>query len=208
MIERSPERDAALRAMLPQVPQFGWTEVALRRGLAAAGLPAEDAPFLFPTGAIGMVEAWSDLADRDMEAAEAAESLALLRTPARIRRVIGLRLLALQPHKEAMRRALGLLALPWNLRVALRCAARTADCLWHAAGDTSADFSWYTRRASLAAVHGATLAFWLADSGEDLAATLEFLDRRLAGMARLSRRPGPRPPAPQQAAAEQLPLLP
>ncbi|PZW46748.1 ubiquinone biosynthesis protein COQ9 [Humitalea rosea] len=189
MIERSPERDAALRAMLPQVPEFGWTEQALQRGLARAGLPVEDAPFLFPAGPIGMVEAFSDLADRDMEAAALAESLSELRVPARIRRVIALRLQAAQPHKAALRRGLGLLALPWNLRVALRCTARTVDSMWHAAGDTSADFSWYTRRASLAAVYATTLAFWLANADEDLTATLGFLDRRLAGLARMSRRP-------------------
>ena len=189
MIERSPERDAALRALLPQVPDYGWTEQALQRGLAAAGLPVEDAPFLFPTGPIGMVEAFSDLADREMEAAASAESLSELRVPARIRRVIALRLQAAQPHKAALRRGLGLLALPWNLRVALRCTARTVDSMWHAAGDTSSDFSWYTRRATLAAVYAATLAFWLAHADEDLAATLGFLDRRLAAAAKMSRRP-------------------
>ena len=32
--ERSPERDAALEAMLPNVPFDGWTYRALRTGLA------------------------------------------------------------------------------------------------------------------------------------------------------------------------------
>ena len=35
--ERSPERDAAIDALLPNVPFDGWTFKALRMGLAGAG---------------------------------------------------------------------------------------------------------------------------------------------------------------------------
>jgi ubiquinone biosynthesis protein COQ9 len=62
--------------------------------------------------------------------------------------------------------------------------ARTVDAIWHAAGDRSTDFSWYTKRAILGAVWAATLLYWLRDTSEDDAATLAFLDRRLAGVAR------------------------
>ena len=50
----------------------------------------------------------------------------------------------------------------------------------------SADFCWYTKRAILAAIYGATVLFWLRDSSEDDAATLAFLDRRLAGVGRIT----------------------
>jgi ubiquinone biosynthesis protein COQ9 len=63
--------------------------------------------------------------------------------------------------------------------------ARTVDAIWHAAGDRSTDFSWYSKRAILAAVWGATLLYWLRDISEDDAATLAFLDRRLAGVGRI-----------------------
>ena len=61
------------------------------------------------------------------------------------------------------------------------------DAIWHAAGDRSADFSWYTKRAILAAVYSATVLYWLRDTSEDDAATLAFLDRRLAGIGRIGR---------------------
>ena len=64
---------------------------------------------------------------------------------------------------------------------------QSASAIWYAAGDRSADFSWYTRRASLAVILGATLANWLREP-EDIDATLAFLDRRLAGLARLQRK--------------------
>jgi ubiquinone biosynthesis protein COQ9 len=184
--ERSAERDAALRAMLPKVPRLGWSEAALRAGLAAAGQDPAAAAWLFPTGPVGMAEAWSDLADRDMTAAAAGEAIAALRIPARIRTLVGLRLEQAAPHREAVRRATGLLALPWNLGTAARAAARTVDAIWVAAGDTSTDLSFHTRRVTLAGVYGSTLAFWM-QSG-DHAAAMAFLDRRLADVARLQRR--------------------
>jgi ubiquinone biosynthesis protein COQ9 len=187
MIERSEERDAAIRAALPHVPALGWTGAALAAGLKDLGLDPLEAEWLFPRGAIEAVEVWADLTDRELEAAAAAEDIPSRRVPERIRRVIALRLEMLEPHKEAVRRALALQSLPWNIPTALRMAARTADAMWAAAGDTSADFSWYTRRATLAGIYGATLAFWLQDDEPGFPATLAFLDRRLAELARVRR---------------------
>ena len=99
-----------------------------------------------------------------------------------MRAVIALRLEQNRPYKEAIRRALAVLALPQNARAAATCTARTVDAIWHAAGDRSADFSWYTKRAILAVIYSATLLYWLRDTSEDDAATLAFLDRRLAGL--------------------------
>ena len=86
--------------------------------------------------------------------------------------MIALRLEQNRPHKEAIRRGLAVLALPRNVRAAATCTARTVDAIWHAAGDRSADFSWYTKRAILAAIYSATLLYWLRDTSEDDAATL------------------------------------
>ena len=101
--------------------------------------------------------------------------------------MIALRLEQNRLYKEAIRRALAVLALPGNATAAARCTARTVDAIWHAAGDRSADFSWYTKRAILAAVYSATVLYWLRDTSEDDAATLAFLDRRLAGIGRIGR---------------------
>ncbi|BDG72879.1 COQ9 family protein [Roseomonas fluvialis] len=180
-----PESDAVIEALLPLVPAMGWTPRAIAAALRAAGLPEEEAAFLFPRGPVSAIEAWLALADRQM--AEAAGDLSGLRTPDRIRTLIATRLRQAGPHREAVRQALALQSLPWNVPSALRTAARTANAIWYAAGDSSADFSWYTRRVSLSAVYGATLAFWLRDESDDIGPTLDFLDRRLAGLARIGR---------------------
>ena len=185
--ERSAERDAAIEALLPNVPFDGWTYKGLRIGLRAAGMAEEDAELLFPGGAADMVEAYCDLADRRMEEAAATLGLPEMRLTQRVRALIALRLRQKRPHREAVRRALSVLALPQHAGVAARCTARTVDAIWHAAGDNSADFSWYTKRAILAAVYTSTLPFWLSDDSEEDAATLAFLDRRLADVGRIGK---------------------
>ena len=188
--ERSPERDAALEAMLPNVPFDGWTYRSLRAGLASIDVDREEAELLFPGGVADMIESFCDWADRRMEQASAGQ-LGDTKLPERVRAVIALRLAQNRPYKEAVRRAVAVLGLPRHIRLAAICTARTIDAIWHAAGDRSTDFSWYTKRAILTAAYTATLLFWLRDSSEDDAATLAFLDRRMAGIAwtyRLRRR--------------------
>ncbi len=198
--ERGAARDAAIEAMLPHVPFDGWTRRALARGLADIGAPPDEADLLFPGGAVALVEAFCDLADRrmtedvatpdrsgnlpdDLTGPGAAKGLT-----ARVRAVIALRLAQNRPHREAVRRAVSVLAMPMHARQAAGCTVRTVDAIWHAAGDRSTDFSWYTKRALLAAVYGATLLYWLRDAGaEDDAATLAFLDRRLTDIGRIGK---------------------
>ena len=79
------------------------------------------------------------------------------------------------------------LALPGNARLAAACTARTVDAIWHAAGDRSADFSWYTKRAILdRRIHHHACCSGCATASEDDAATLGFLDRRLKDVGRIT----------------------
>ncbi len=176
-LEPDPARDEALRAMLPLVPEHGWSVRALRLG---AG---RDADLLFPGGPSEMVEAHSDLGDREMEAAGVAQGED--RVSRRVRGLILLRLEQSAPDREAIRRGLAVLSLPGNRGAGTRALARTVDTIWHAAGDRSADMSWYSKRALLAGVYSATLLFWLQRGGGP--DTEGFLDRRLAAVARLGR---------------------
>ncbi|MFC3125609.1 COQ9 family protein [Pseudoroseomonas globiformis] len=186
-LERSAERDAALRAAVPFVPRFGWGEAALRAGLRADGTDPDAAVGLFPQGPAAMVEAWTDLADRDMAGEAAGAGLDAMRVPLRIRTLMEIRLRQRAPHREAVRRAVAVLALPWNYGAAARATARTVDAMWLAAGDHSADASYYTRRATLAGIYAATLSFWLQDPDPEGTATLAFLDRRLEELGRFQK---------------------
>ena len=96
-----------------------------------------------------------------------------------------------------------MLALPQHAPLALRLLYETVDGIWYAAGDHATDFSFYTKRATLAGIYAATLLYWLDDRSPDFADTRAFLDRRLArggphrrARASASRRPLDRLPNP------------
>jgi ubiquinone biosynthesis protein COQ9 len=179
--------DALIESAARIAATRGWSRETLRRALAEQGEPAEMLASAFPRGVPGVIAAWSRLVDRRMDEAASATDMGGLRTPERIRRVVELRLRMVEEQREAVRGALAVLALPWNAPLAAQLTAETVSAMWHAAGDRSADFSWYTRRATLAAVYAATLAFWLRPGGGNLEEALLFLDRRLAAL------PKPRP---------------
>jgi ubiquinone biosynthesis protein COQ9 len=51
--------------------------------------------------------------------------------------------------------------------------------MWRAAGDTSTDFNFYTKRGILAGVYTSTLMRWFNDASEDESGTHAFLDARI-----------------------------
>ena len=174
---------ALIDAVVARAGLDGWNDATLRAALRDRGEDPVLVESHFPRGIAGAIADEIALTDRRMEEAADGEDLLALRTPARIRRLIELRLQLIEPDFEALRRAMSVLALPWNLPLAVRATARTASAIWHEAGDSSTDFSWYTRRATLAAVYSATLAYWLSPRLPTMEEVMAFLDRRLADLA-------------------------
>ncbi len=178
-------QEAVLAKTLPHVAFDGWTWAALEAGAVDAGLPAIDAKRAFPGGPAEAAVFHSALADRRMAADLAALDPPPARTRDKVATLIRLRLEGAAADREAVRLGLGLLARPQNAALGLKALARTADAIWRAAGDRSADFNWYTKRGLVAAVYMATVTYWLNDRSAGFADTWAFLDRRLDDAMRL-----------------------
>lgn len=179
-------QDRLVVAALPHAVFDGWTAKILVQAALDLELDPSMGERAFLAGPVAAVEHLAGLGDRLMVQDCAGADLTALRVPARLQTLIEARLRRWAPHREAVRRALALLALPGNAAVAARITWRTVDALWRAAGDASADFSWYTRRLTLAAVYSATILYWLDDASEDGADSRAFLARRLADAGRLT----------------------
>ncbi len=197
-LQHTAGEDAVLAAMLPHVAVLGWGEAALRRGLKDTGSVPWLARSLFAGGAVGLVEAASDLADRRLVAALAERDFTGLSTPDRLREAAACWLALLQPHREAVRRAVALLLLPGAMASAVRILGRTADSFWFAIADRSADFSWYGKRATLGAMLLALVLFWLQDTSEGAKASLDFFARELETHSRLHQLRRFLPPLPRR----------
>jgi len=200
---RFDDPDAGLRerladAVAEDAAFDGWGRAAMVSVARRLELPVGEADRLFPGGPTQVLAWLSERSDlRTVEDME-KEGVANLKVRDRIKQAVRLRLERHGGEREAVRRALGLLSMPFNGPLALRLLYKTVDALWYAAGDTSTDFNFYTKRATLAGVYSSTLLYWLNDRSPGSEATWSFLDRRIDDVmnieklkSRLSPRTGP-----------------
>ena len=187
---RSPfadaERERLIAAVLPDVPFDGWTTRALRRAARRIDVPAGEAVALFPRGAPDMVAAFSRWADQQMLARVEAAPVEPVSLSRRVALALRLRFEVLLPWREAVRRGLSVLAMPHNAPLALRLLYDTVDAVWEGVGDHPTDFSFYTKRASLAGIQAAATLYWLDDRSPGFVETQAFVDRRLSDLHRLT----------------------
>ena len=183
-----------IRAMLTHVPFDGWTWEAMEQGAIDIGFEKKKtSPLrikifkdLFKNGSIDFIDIFSEIID--LEVKENYDSIEAKpeRVPEKIKKIIMIRLNLCQKYKEAVRSSISLSAIPLNTKISLNILYRTCNSIWRIAGDKSTDFSFYTRRISLAAVYTSTLLFWLNDKSNNNIETEFFLDRRLKDISKIS----------------------
>ncbi len=162
----------------------GWSAAAVSAAAARAGVDAEVAALAFPGGAAAMIDAWFASIDAAMLDQLPPDTLAAMKIRDRITALVTARIDIIAPNREALRRALAVLALPGNIPLAARLGWRAADAMWAAAGDTATDLNHYSKRVILGGVYAATMAVFLDDDSDNAADTRAFLDRRIAGIMR------------------------
>jgi ubiquinone biosynthesis protein COQ9 len=172
-------REAVLAKALPHAAFDGFIDQVLQKAGDEAGVTKTDLARLFEDGPISLVEFYSTSTDAEMEKRLAATDLKAMKIRERIATAVKTRLSILKPHKEAARRAASLLSLPMHAALGAKLVYRTVDAMWRAAGDTSTDFNFYTKRGILAGVYGSTAMRWFNDTSDDEKPTREFLAARI-----------------------------
>jgi len=184
-----------IRAMLTHVPFDGWTWEAMEQGAIDIGFEKKKTSSyrmkifkdLFKNGSIDFIEIFSEIIDLEVKEKYDLLEFKPERVSEKIKKIIMIRLNLCQKYKEAVRTSISLTAMPTNTKISFNMLYRTCNSIWRIAGDKSTDFSFYTRRVSLAAVYTSTLLFWLNDNSNDNIETEFFLDRRLKGINKISR---------------------
>jgi ubiquinone biosynthesis protein COQ9 len=157
----------------------GWTKAAVDTAAAQLGVDPVQARLAMPKTQSGLIDVYIQEVDRALAAYFTPKRLDGMKIREKIRALVWHRLEVMGPAREAVRRALAILAMPQNLPLAVRMSWRTADLMWRIAGDTTTDFNHYTKRMTLGAVYGSTLLVWLDDQSEGWTETAAFLDRRI-----------------------------
>jgi ubiquinone biosynthesis protein COQ9 len=165
----------------------GWSEAAVDSAARQLGIDRAQARLAMPKSQRGMIDLYIREVDRALEAWATPERLDKLKIREKIRTLVWRRLEIMGPAREAVRRALAILAMPQNVALGLGAGWRTADLMWRLAGDTSTDFNHYTKRMTLGAVYGSTLLAWLEDQSEGWTDTAAFLDRRIDDVMRFEK---------------------
>lgn len=183
-----PELRLALAPAIAEAAAFdGWSDTAVDAAAVSLDVAPAVARLAFPGGAVDMIGAWIDRIDADMALQFPQTSLAGMRVPERIRRLVEYRIDTVTGGEESLRRALAILAMPQNLAAAARLGWRSADLMWRLAGDVATDFNHYTKRAILSSIMAATLAVLIDDRSEGRTETRAFLDRRLRDVGRFEK---------------------
>lgn len=174
-----------LRVFIDNAPFNGMSDNALKAAAREIGLTEGQLEIIAPCGPISLIDYWFAQADEVMMTELALRKGLKIREKAVFS--VRSRLEYFAANKEALRRAIVVLALPHNAARAVKIGYRMSDCAWRAFGDTSTDFNYYTKRTMLLGVDVATSAFFLADDSENHEKTWEFLDRRIENIMHIEK---------------------
>lgn len=179
-------KDLLLDAALPHVPFDGWSPATFRAAIADSEVDVTVAKATCPRGAVDLAVAFHERGDAHMIAALAAADLNEMRFRDRVSFAVRQRLEGID-DKEAVRRGTTLFALPPYAPDGIKLVWGTCDAIWTTLGDTSTDYNWYTKRATLSGVYTSTVIFWLGDTSEGHVATWDFLDRRIDNVMQIEK---------------------
>jgi len=179
-------KETLLDAALIHVAFDGWTPETFAAAVAETGVEMAVARAVCPRGAVDLAVAYHLRGDRLMAERAKAEDLSALRYSEKVAALVRFRIEAAD-DKEAVRRGTTLFALPQYAGDGTRLIWNTCDAIWTLLGDVSDDVNWYTKRATLSGVYGATVLYWLGDDSLDNQATWDFLDRRIDDVMRFEK---------------------
>ncbi|MGX0875568.1 ubiquinone biosynthesis protein COQ9 [Roseovarius sp. MBR-154] len=175
-----------LEAAKPHVPFDGWSETTLRLAAQDADIAPGLVTAICPRGAVDLALAYHAEGDAAMLRRLEETDLSAMRFRDRVAFAVRARLEAVE-DRELVRRGTTLFSLPNHAADGAKAIWQTCDHIWTALGDTSGDVNWYTKRATLSGVYGATVLYWLGDDSDGSARTWEFLDRRIEDVMQIEK---------------------
>ena len=180
-------KDRIIDCALKHINFDGWLDETILLGFDESKIDLSKYKDLFPRGSLDAILHFIDLTDRRMIEEYNKVHPAPIKVPEKIKSLILSRFKILLLNKEAVRRSLAVLSLPNNTLYAAKSLYNTTDHIWRTIGDKATDFSFYTKRGTLAGVYSSTLMSWVGNSNSDLMDVEEFLDRRLEQVAKFGK---------------------
>ena len=152
--QKTPDQipNHVVEAILDHIPFDGWSTASLAMAATDCGLSEAEMHRLFPAGIVDAIAAYGAYADENMITAfhgQDAADIAVMPVHMKIRSLILIRLEQAAPSQRGCAPNIGrVLARPQHAKLACQLLYKTVDEMWRAAGDTSTDYNFYTKRAN------------------------------------------------------------
>ncbi|WP_417452958.1 COQ9 family protein [Kiloniella sp.] len=174
-----------LEALLCIVPFEGWSDAALTEAGTNCDFSSQDVSILFPRGITDVLRFYNQLLDHQVMEILEKNGAVDMKVRDRITLAVRTKLELMTPDREAIRKGVSFFTMPLKATEGMHNVYDTVDAMWLAAGDTSTDYNFYSKRLLLAGVYSSTLLFWLDDCSENFEKTWSFLDRRIAEVLKI-----------------------
>ncbi|MCU7611852.1 COQ9 family protein [Anaplasma capra] len=191
---RSHKReDCEVRAIcdttISLIPRMGISNATLRE--ACRQLNLENSFCKFPGGVNSVLEYFhEDLIDSITHSFQSRDPAELPRVRDRIYHLLELCILynaSVPNSREFVKSVLRFSLLPSNTCFFASLVFRVMDAVWHLAGDSSTNFSYYTKRLTAASVYVSSLVYFAQDHSENVSETLSFMGRRINGILKFQK---------------------
>ena len=168
-------------------PFTGWSDGAMQAAALRAGIDPALVTYIFPHGSSDAIAYYSNMLDQELIIKAPGELAYETRLSRKVAACVKIRLILLNDNRDAVRQAVAIMALPHNLLQSFDLIMNSVNAIWQVAGDGANDFSYYTKRMTLAIIWAMTLLFWLQDKSHDYNATWLFLDARLRDVVSIAK---------------------
>ena len=154
------------------VRKDGWSNNLMKK-LINSTISTSDLAFFFPNGYTDVLNFSLDELNKSLQ--NNVKKINIINFPIskRIKKILSLRLAILNEDKTFYKKTFNHLLLPQNSKIMKKNLYKSVDDIWYLAGDNSTDFSFYTKRLSLAIIYINALFIFYKKNIENAEANIE-----------------------------------
>ncbi len=176
-----------LKEAKKHVIKEGWSKNLLKK-LLSNKVSSSDLTYLFPDGYIDLLN--FSLSELNISTESKIKKTNIINLPIskRIKKILLVRLDILNREKIFFKKTFNHLLLPQNTKVMKKNLYNSVNTMWHLAGDSSTDFSFYTKRIILAAIYTNALLVFFNKDFEKATLNIDKNLKRISKIPRLKER--------------------
>jgi ubiquinone biosynthesis protein COQ9 len=179
--EEQELKNKILLNSLKFIKDYGFSLETLEHGVSESNLSSASVNAIFKNGAFDLIDFFYKNSNEQLSVylENLVKEGKITRKNDLIRSAILYRLSLIQPYVKHWPNAMAIQTFyPENAIKSIENLLRLCDEIWYQVGDKSTDFSWYSKRLSLALIYKSTELFMIQDKSEDFIETKKFLDNR------------------------------